>query len=467
MTPHHVVIVGGGFGGLYAAKALKDAPVQITLVDKNNYHLFQPLLYQVAMAGLSPGDIAEPLRRIFRQQKNVRTLMGKVVDLDAEDKSVSLRHENESNEEIGASTIGYDSLIIATGIQYAYFGNEEWAKLAPSLKSVENALEIRRRVLYAYEMAEQELNPEKRQAWLTFAVVGAGPTGMELAGALAEMAYHTLDGEFRTIDPDETQVILIEASDQVMPPYKPDSGRRAQRQLEEKGVTVRLNTKVTALADDHVKVKPTGGDEDETEEIACRTILWGAGTQGTPLAKTLAERTGVELTKKGMVKVNADWSVGNYRNVFVIGDLGHFTHDPNFESLPGVAQVAIQGGKYVAGVIQKRIEGKATRPFRYFDKGQMATIGRSAAVAEIGPLRFGGFPAWAAWLLVHIVYLVGFNNRIQVFLQWLWMYLTYTRGVRLIIEPERNEAMRVHLNGQSSPSAVNQQSNRQKESATP
>ncbi len=461
MYPHHVVIVGGGFGGLYAAKALGDAPVQVTLIDKNNYHLFQPLLYQVAMAGLSPGDVAEPLRHIFRQQKNVRTLLGKVVNLNAEAQTVSLEHG-----EVGASTIRYDSLIIATGIQYAYFGHEEWAGLAPSLKSVENALEIRRRVLHAYEMAEQEMDPEARQAWLTFAVVGAGPTGMELAGALAEMAHHTLEGEFRSIDPNDTRVVLLEAADQVMPPYKPDSGRRAQRQLEEKGVTVRLNTMVTALADDHITVKPTGGDDEESEQIACHTILWGAGTQGTPLAKTLAERTGVELTKKGTVKVNADWSVGNHRNVFVIGDLGHFAHDPHFEALPGVAQVAIQSGKYVAGVIQKRIQGKATRPFRYFDKGQMATIGRAAAVAEIGPLRFGGFPAWIAWLLVHIVYLVGFGNRIQVFIQWLWMYLNYNRGVRLIIEPERSEAVRMHLNGQASTLATSQQPDTQKETAT-
>ncbi len=461
MYPHHVVIVGGGFGGLYAAKALKDASVQVTLVDKNNYHLFQPLLYQVAMAGLSPGDIAEPLRRIFRQQKNVRTLLGEVVDIDAEAQTVSLKHG-----EVGASTIRYDSLIIATGIQYAYFGNEEWAELAPSLKSVENALEIRRRVLYAYEMAEQETNPEKRQAWLTFAVVGAGPTGMELAGALAEMAHHTLNGEFRHVDPNDTRVVLLEASEQVMPPYKPDSGRRAQRQLEEKGVMVRLNTMVIGLADDHVTVKPTGGDNDESEQIACHTILWGAGTQGTPLAQTLAERTGVELAKNGTVKVNADWSVGSYRNLFVIGDLGHFTHDPNFEVLPGVAQVAIQGGKYVAEVIQKRMQGKATRPFRYFDKGQMATIGRSAAVAEIGPLRFGGFPAWMAWLLVHIVYLVGFDNRLLVFAQWTWMYLTYNRGVRIILTPERSEAVRVHLNGRASTVPTNQQPDRQKEPAT-
>lgn len=441
----HVVIIGGGFGGLNAAKTLarrsvrraengQAASVQITLVDRRNFHLFQPLLYQVAMAGLSPGNIAAPLRAVLGRYGNIRVLMGDVVDIDPDEKRVYLD---------GGESLPYDMLVVAPGSTDTYFGNEHWKARAPGLKSVEDALAIRSQVLRAYEAAEREPDPEQRRAWMTFAVVGAGPTGVELAGALREMARYTLQGEFRHIDPAEVQVLLIEGLDRVLPPYPPELSQRAQKSLEKLGVTICTNRLVTEIGDTYIKVKRTdGADEagnDLIEEIPCRTVLWAAGVKGSPLGQALHERTGVELDRGGRVVVNPDLTIPGYADIFVVGDLAHYEHNTD-GPLPGVAQVAIQQGRYAAKAILQRLNHEPPlSPFQYVDRGKMATIGRAAAVAEIGRLRFGGFWAWLAWLFIHLMYLVGFENRLLVFIQWFWNYLTYKRGVRLITNVPRTQ----------------------------
>jgi len=420
---YRVVIVGGGFGGLYAAKALGSSAAQVTLIDRRNFHLFQPLLYQVAMAGLSPGNIAAPLRAILRRHENIRVLLGEVADVDAEAKRVQLAD---------GETISYDALIIATGSTDFYFGNDEWQENAPGLKSLENALDIRARVLRAYEEAERELAPDTRQAWMTFVVVGAGPTGVEMAGALSEMAHHTLKGEFRRIDPADARVLLVEGLPRVLPPYPPELSQRARRSLEKLGVIVRTDRMVTDISDTCVTVRKSGEDDGEREEIQCRTVVWAAGVKASPLGQVLHERTGVELDRGGKVMVEPDLSIAGHPDIFVIGDLAHFAHN-DADPLPGIAPVAIQQGGHVGKLLKRRARGAAApEPFSYFDRGKMATIGRAAAVADIGPLHFGGFFAWLAWLFVHLIYLVGFDNRVLVFIQWWWNYLTYKRGVRLI-----------------------------------
>lgn len=435
----HVVIIGGGFGGLYTAKALAKTDAQITLIDRRNFHLFQPLLYQVAMAGLSPGNIAAPLRGILGQHENVTVLMGEVTDIDPVQQEVILRGEDRDDD-----TIAYDALIVATGASHSYFGNDQWANDAPGLKTLEEALDIRRRILSAYEAAERETDPDKRAALLTFVVVGAGPTGVELAGALGEMALYTLKGEFRNINPAEAKVLLIEGSDRVLPPYTPDLSARAQRQLERLGVTVQTNSLVTNIGEESVTVKQADttkqGDMTQQGDIAqtipCRTVLWAAGVQASALGKVLHQTTGAELDRAGRVKVEPDLSIADYPSIFVIGDLAHFSH--NIERpLPGVAPVAMQQGRYVAKLLTDRLTGEQTKtqpqPFRYTDKGSMATIGRAAAVAQIGQLRFAGLLAWLAWLFVHLLFLAEFSNRLLVFVQWGWNYFTYKRGVRLIV----------------------------------
>lgn len=418
-TQPQVVIIGGGFAGLNAAKALARLPVRVTLLDRRNYHLFQPLLYQVAMAGLSPGNIAAPLRGILRGYPSVRVLMGEVADFDPQAQVV---------RPADGESLRYDFLIVATGASHSYFGHDEWSTAAPGLKTMEDALEIRRRVLLAFEEAEREPDPAMRRAWLTFVVIGAGPTGVELAGALGEMAHYTLRNNFRTIDPSSARVILVEAVDRVLPPYAPALSAKAQASLEQLGVTVRTGTMVSAVEPHQVTLRH--GDQEEV--IPCRTVLWAAGVQASPLGKVIQEQTGAALDRVGRVLVEPDLSVRGYPTLFVVGDLAHFVHGLE-RPLPGLAPVAMQQGSHVAKVIAARLENRAPEPFHYNDKGTMATIGRAAAVGQIGRLQFSGLIAWLAWLFIHLMYLVGFDNRVLVFLQWVWNYVTYRRGVRLIV----------------------------------
>jgi NADH dehydrogenase len=414
---HHVVIVGGGFGGLYAAKKLRRAPVRVTLLDRRNFHLFQPLLYQVATGGLSPANIAAPLRAVLRWQKNVQVLLAEVVDVDVANRRVHLSD----------GTMDYDTLIVATGARHHYFGNDHWENLAPGLKTIEDATEIRRRILLAFEAAEREPDPDKRRAWMTFVVVGAGPTGVELAGTLGELAHHTLRGNFQSIDPKDAQILLIEGTDRVLPPYVPKLSAKAAAALARLGVTVRTNTVVTDIQPDEVTLRR--GDTKEC--IATHTVLWAAGVQASPLGSRLAQATGAALDRAGRVIVQPDLSLPGHPEIFVIGDLAHYSHQTG-KPLPGVAPVAIQQGRHVADLIQRRLGGKTLPPFRYKDYGSMATIGRAAAVADFGWLRISGFLAWLAWLFVHLMYLIEFGNRILVLMQWAGNYMTRNRSARLI-----------------------------------
>ena len=417
-VPHHVVIIGGGFGGLYAAQALKRAPVQVTLVDRRNFHLFQPLLYQVATGALSPANIAAPLRAILKRQKNTDVLLAEVTDIDVAGRRVILSD----------GAIGYDTLIVAAGVRHHYFGNDQWAALAPGLKTIEDATEIRRRILLAFEAAEREPDPDLRSAWLTFVIVGAGPTGLELAGALGEIAMHTLREDFRAINPAEARIILVEAADRVLPPYPPVLSAKAARAVERIGVNVQTAATITAIDADGVTVR-TGVSE---ERIPTRTVLWAAGVQASPLGGILQQRAGATVDRAGRVIVEPDLSVPGHPEIFVIGDLAHFRHQTG-GPLPGVAPVAMQQGRYVAAVIQQRLRQERTTPFRYRDRGSMATIGRGVAVADLfGRWRFNGVLAWLAWLFIHLMYLVEFDNRLLVLLQWAWNYLTWNRGARLI-----------------------------------
>ena len=404
----HVVIVGGGFGGLEAAKAFRGSKVRVTLVDRRNHHVFQPLLYQVATAALNPANIASPIRRILRGVENVEVWLGDVESVDVQAKVLKLTD----------GEIHFDYLIVATGATHSYFGHEEWSADAPGLKSIEDAVEIRRRILLAFEAAEREPDPRRRREWTTFVVVGAGPTGAELAGALAEIARHDLIHEFRHINPARSRVILLEAGPRVLPSYSEDLSAKAQKQLEGLGVDVRVGTKVTGV--DNEGVSTEGG------HISARTVLWGAGVEGSPLAKSL----GVPLDRAGRVKVMPDLSIPGASSVFVVGDLAAVEQDGQL--VPGVAPAAMQGGKHAAKAILATLKGKPRPRFRYLDKGSLATIGRHAAVAQIGKLHLSGFIAWMAWSLIHIFFLIGFRNRVLVMLEWGWLYLFHDRGSRLI-----------------------------------
>jgi len=415
-STERVVILGGGFGGLYAAKALRKAPVQLTLLDRRNFHLFQPLLYQVATGSLSPGEIASPLRAILRRQRNTQVLLGEALDLDAEHRNVIL----------DAGELHYDTLVVATGSSDSYFGHDDWKRVAPGLKSIEEATEIRHKILYAFEAAEKEHDPEIRREWLTFVLVGAGPSGVELAGALGEIAHDTLRRDFRSIRPEDAVILLVEGGPRVLPTYPADLSLKAEASLKRLGVTVRTNALVTSIEPTGVTVKLASG----AEQIAARTVIWSAGVQASPLGRTLQQRAGAQLDRAGRVIVNADCSVPGHPEIFVIGDLAHLEQDGKL--LPGVAQVAMQQGGYVAGLIQKRLQGHASTPFRYFDKGNLAVIGRASAVAQIGKLHLSGLLAWIIWLFVHLMYLVEFSNRILVFVHWGFLYLTFSRGARLI-----------------------------------
>jgi NADH:ubiquinone reductase (H+-translocating) len=415
-TRARVVIVGGGFGGLQAAKALADAPVHVTLVDRRNHHLFQPLLYQVATAALSPADIAQPIRSVLRGQPNVEVILAEVDTIDVAAKEVILDED--------AGRLPYDYLILAAGANHAYFGHDGWAPDAPGLKTLEDALDIRRRILTSFEEAERESDPARRKALMTFVVVGGGPTGVEMAGAIAEIARFSLARDFRHIDTRDAKVILIEAGTQLLTAFPDRLSRHALRDLERLGVEVRFGKPVTAITPGAVTV----GDET----IPANTIVWAAGVQASPLGRSL----GVELDRAGRVLINPDLSVPGHPEIFVIGDMASLK-DARGRPLPGVAQVAMQQGAWAAANILRAIEGKPARPFRYRDLGNMATIGRNSAVADIRGLRLTGFVAWLAWAVVHILNLIGFRNRVLVALQWLWDYLTFQRGARLITEATR------------------------------
>ncbi|CAD5917138.1 NADH dehydrogenase-like protein SH2010 [Planktothrix tepida] len=416
-SPHHVVIVGGGFGGLYAAKTLGRSSVKVTLIDKRNFHLFQPLLYQVATGSLSPGDIASPLRSVLRDNKNTQVLMGEVVDLNP----------NENKLVLNNGELNYDTLIVATGVSHHYFGNDQWATLAPGLKTVEDALEMRRRIFSAFEAAEKETDPEKRQALLTFVVVGGGPTGVELAGALAEIAYRILKEEFRSIDTSETQILLLEGMDRILPPFPPELSAEAQKGLEHLGVTVRTKTLVTNIDNQVVTLK----SGEEIEQISAQTILWAAGVKGSKMGEAIARTTGAQLDRVGRVMVEPNLTVPNHPNIFVIGDLANFSHQGD-QPLPGVAPVAQQQGIYVAKLIQKRLKAQTLPPFHYIDYGSLAVIGRNQAVVNLNYLKFSGLFAWLAWVFVHVFFLIEFDNKLLVMIQWAWSYFTNQGGARLI-----------------------------------
>ena len=420
-SPHHVVIVGGGFGGLYAAQALGKAPVKVTLIDKRNFHLFQPLLYQVATGKLSPADISSPLRGVLSRQKNTKVLMGEVMDVDPKEQKVKLQNEE----------LSYDTLIVATGVSHHYFGNEQWSETAPGLKTVEDALEMRRRIFLAFEAAEKETDPEKRRAWLTFVLVGGGPTGVELAGSLAELAYSTLKNDFRNIDTSEAKILLLEGMDRILPPYPPELSAKAKASLERLGVTVQTNTLVTNIEDNIVSIRRG----EQIEQIPAQTILWAAGMKASGMGQVLAEGTGAQLDRAGRVMVNPDLSVPEHPNIFVIGDLANFSHQ-NGKPLPGVAPVAMQEGLYVARLIEKRLKGDTLPAFHYKDYGSLAVIGRNSAVVDLGFIKFSGFPAWLAWIFVHILFLIEFDNKLIVMIQWGWDYFTRKRGARLITNQE-------------------------------
>ncbi|MGD1863309.1 MAG: NAD(P)/FAD-dependent oxidoreductase [Phormidesmis sp.] len=417
-APHHVVIVGGGFGGLYAAKALGKANVKVTLIDKRNFHLFQPLLYQVATGGLSAGDISSPLRSVLSKQKNVRVLMGEVVGIEPTAKNIRLKN---------GEMVSYDNLIMATGSSHHYFGKDEWSDIAPGMKTIEDALEVRRRIFLAFEAAEQETDPARREALLTFFIVGGGPTGVELSGALAELAYETLREDFRSINPGETKVVLLEGMDRVLPPYPGDLSVAAKKSLEKLGVEVRTNTLVTNIEGDTVTLK----NGDSEEKVQAFTVLWAAGIKASPMGKAIADQTGAELDRIGRIIVEPDLSVPGCPDIFIAGDLAHYAHNSE-NPLPGTAATAMQQGEYLAGAIQKRLANKAVKPFEYKDNGSMAVIGRNEAVADLGFTKLSGFPAWIIWIFVHIYYLIEFDNKLLVMLQWGWHYFTSQRGARLI-----------------------------------
>jgi NADH:ubiquinone reductase (H+-translocating) len=404
-----VVIVGAGFGGLLAARTLAKYPVRITLIDRQNFHTFQPLLYQVATAGLSPGEIAAPIRWIMRSRRNVEVLMSEVQDFDLGRRVVKLSD----------TEIPYDYLIVASGASHAYFGHDEWEPFAPGLKTIEDALEIRRRMLLAFELAERQANDQKEQVQLNFVVVGGGPTGVELAGTLAEIAHKALTNQFRTIDPRKSRIVLLEGGPRILPAYPEDLSRSAEEQLKRLGVEVHTSAMVTNVTAGAVHMGKT--------QLPAAVIIWAAGVAASPLGKKL----GAPVDRAGRVAVNPDLSLPGHPEVFVIGDLATLK-DEDGKLLPGVAPVAMQEGKATAHNIAAELQGEPRKNFHYFNKGNLATIGRAAAIAEFGKIHISGFLAWLAWLFIHIFFLIGFRNRIIVLVQWAWSYFTYERGARLI-----------------------------------
>lgn len=415
---HKVVIIGGGFGGLYAAKALKHSLVDVTLVDKRNFHLFQPLLYQVATGGLSPADISSPFRAVLTRHFHTRVLLDKATAIEPFQKKVRLK---------SGAFIDYDSLIVATGASHSYFGHPEWERFAPGLKTIEEATDIRSRILMAFEQAEKETDEKQRKRLMTFAIVGAGPTGVEMAGAIGELAHATLKNDFRHIDSTQTTIYLLDALERVLPPYPEPLSEKAKAALENLGVTVRTGAMVTDVNDQGLTYKL----DDESVSIETRNIFWAAGVKASSMGQKIAKSTAVDLDSAGRVRVSPYCTVKGHDDVFVIGDLAHF-ETPDGEILPGVASVAIDQGKYVADVILRRIKERQIEKYSYRDRGSLAVIGRNKAVAAIGRFRFSGSFAWSLWLFVHLMYLVEFSNRLLVFIQWGMNYITRNRGARLI-----------------------------------
>jgi len=414
---HRIVIIGGGFGGLCAAQSMKNLPVQVTLIDRRNFHLFQPLLYQVATGWLSPANIASTLRAVLRHQKTAQVLLAEVTDIDAARRKVIFP----------GGELGYDTLIVATGSSHHYFGHDDWEKFAPGLKTIEDATEMRRRIFSAFESAEREIDPAKIRAWLNFIIVGGGPTGVELAGALADIANKTLTHDFRSIDPADAQILLLEASDRILSTYPEDLSSKAQRFLNNLGVSVQTRTAVTEIRRGEVAVRRA----ETTVTIPCQTVLWAAGVRASYLGAALARCRVATLDRGGKVIVQDDFSIADHPEIFVIGDLASYTPHGG-KPLPGIAPVAQQAGRYVAKVIGTRLTGKTLRPFTYRDRGSMAIVGRATAIADLAGWHLAGFTAWLAWLFVHLMQLVEFENRVLVLVQWGWFYFRRSRAARLI-----------------------------------
>jgi NADH dehydrogenase len=419
---HHVVIIGGGFGGLAAGRSLKGAAVEVTLIDRRNFHLFQPLLYQVATGWLSPANIASTLRAALKDQKNAQVLLAEATGFDLDQRRVIL----------GDGQITYDTLIVATGSHHHYFGNERWQAVAPGLKTIEDATEIRRRIFLAFETAERESDAAKLEALLTFAIVGGGPTGVELAGALGEIAHDTLKHDFRRIDPSKTRILLIEGGERILPTYPEELSTKASALLKNLGVTVRVNALVSDISAEAVTIK----QGKTSERIPCRTVIWAAGVQASPLGQILAKSSGAKLDRAGRIEVESDLTIAGHPEIFVIGDLANYAHQTG-KPLPGIAPVALQQGRYVARVIAARIKEQQLPSFHYRDRGAMAIIGRASAVVDLGRLRFSGYFAWLAWLFVHLINLIEFENKILVLVQWGWYYVNRNRAARLIVGAAR------------------------------
>jgi NADH:quinone reductase (non-electrogenic) len=427
MSAHRVAIVGGGFGGLQAALGLRHAPVEITLIDRRNFHLFQPLTYQVATGALSPGEVAYPLRVVFNRDRNVRVLLAEVARFELERREVVLR----SVAGLPASEpVEYDTLIVAGGSRYSYFGHDEWSTHAAEVKSLESALTVRSRILSAFEAAELERDPRRREAWLTFVVVGAGPTGVEMAGQIAELARNTLRSDFRTADPGRGRILLVEAADRVLTGFPPSLSAKAERSLRRLGVTPVLDSTVVDVDETGVTIQHAEG---ATRRIPARTVVWAAGVTASGLASALAELTGAEQDPAGRVTVEADLTLPGHPEVFALGDMVRVRgRDGTATTFPGLAPVAMQQGRHAAKAVRARLHGRTPPPFRYRDKGNLATIGRAAAVADIRRIKISGFPAWITWLLVHLFYLVGVQNRLLVLIRWSISFATRGRGARLI-----------------------------------
>jgi len=428
-SARRVVVVGGGFGGIQAVRGLRRAPVSVTLVDRQNFHLFQPLAYQVATGSLSPAEIASPLRAVFKRQGNVRVLLAEVTGFDLDRREVTLDHLANGRRR---TTLGYDTLVVAGGSHYSYFGRDDWRPHAPELKSLEGALEIRSRILRAFEAAELEPDEARRRSWLTFVVVGAGPTGVEMAGQIAELARDTLRRDFRSVDTRAARVLLVEALDRVLTSFPESLSRKTEHALRQLGVTTLLGHTVVDIAHDSVAIR---GPDGEGERIDAHTVVWAAGVTASELAALLAREAGLEVDRAGRVTVGPDLTLPGHPEVLALGDMVRVqARDGTLATLPAVAPVAMQQGRYAARAIAKRAEGETPGPFRYVDKGNLATIGRSKAVADVKGVHLAGFPAWVVWLFVHLFYLIGFQNRLLVFLRWTISFLTHGRGARLIVE---------------------------------
>jgi NADH dehydrogenase len=426
---HRVVIVGGGFGGLQAALRLRRAPVDVTLIDRRNFHLFQPLLYQVAAGAVSAAEVAQPLRSIFRRQQNVSVVLGEVTRFDLERRRVLVDGAGDT-----PAAVPYDTLIVAAGSRYVYFGHDEWRPFAPEIKTLEGALDTRRRILRAFEAAELEHDPARRAEWLTFVVVGAGPTGVEIAGQIAEIARETLRRDFRAIDPREARILIVDRVERVLASFAPSLSTKAEQALEHLGITRLLGRTVVGIDDEGVTLLATPGAR---ERVPARTTIWAAGVGASPLAGKLARATGAELDRTGRITVEPDLSLPGHPEVLALGDMVRVTTDGEARALPGIAPAAMQQGRYAARLVRDRLRGAATPPFRYVDKGNLATIGRARAVAELGGLRLSGLPAWLTWLAIHLFYLIGFQNRMLVLTRWAISFLTRGRGARLIVHDER------------------------------